>query len=370
MRRSLAAIAVAVAIAVFTFGASHSATSHGAPAAGEKFVFGVIPQQELFDSDFRAMHRGGIGSLRVALYWSRVEARFGPLNWSGFDNLVSRAARSGITVLPYLYGTPKWVANFDGIRCSGDCAKYVPQSSITRKRFERFASEAVRQYGPGGRFWAAHPELPYRPIRIWQIWNEQNSPKYFAPEPDAASYADLLARTSAAIRGVDPGAEILLGGMWGPDNATDVVPTSTYLRRLYAQPGARESFDSIGLHPYASDLRGMLAQIRSARRVARRAGDPGVALWITELGWASSGPRGHYLVKGRRGQAAILSDAYAALLERREEWRLRGAFWYAWKDTDSTYGFICVWCPGAGLRSVDGGGKPAWRSLKRVARRG
>jgi len=359
-----------MAVAVFTLGATHGATSHGARAQGEKFVFGVIPQTHLVGTDYRAMAEGGVRSLRVAVYWPRVEQEPQVIDWSGYDALVGRAARRGVSVLPYLYGSPRWAATSDGIECTSDCSAYAPQSAETRGRFAFFASEAVRQYGPGGRFWAANPDVPYRPITTWQVWNEQNSSKYFAPQPDAGSYAALLQRTAEAIRSVDPQAEILLGGMWGPDSTDGVVPTSTYLDQLYALPGARESFDSVGLHPYSSGLRGMLGQIRSARRAIRRAGDTEVGLWITELGWASDGPSDHHLVKGRRGQAKILGEAYSALLERRERWGLRGAYWYAWKDVEPTDGFICLWCPGAGLRSVDDNGKPAWRKLKRLAHAG
>ena len=368
MRRSLAASALA--LAVFALGASRGAASHGVQPQGERFVFGVIPQGELLGSDYRAMRNGDVRSLRVALYWPRVEPQFRAIDWSDYDAVVGRAARRGVGVLPYLYGTPRWAANFDGIQCSGDCTHHAPRSSLTRGRFAFFASEAVRRYGPGGRFWAAHPDVPYRPIRTWQVWNEQNSSKYFAPHPDVASYAALLQETAAAIRSVDPGAEIMLGGMWGAGGVADVVPASTYLSRLYAQPGARESFDSIGLHPYASSAGGMIAQVRASRRVVNRAGDSAVGLWVTEVGWASTGPEDHYLVKGPRGQAKILEQAYSALLSRSERWQLRGAYWYAWKDTGPADGFICVWCPGAGLRSADGSGKPAWRSLKRLARGG
>lgn len=334
-----------------------------------KFVFGVVPQQQLLENDYRAISHGRVRSLRLPVYWPRVEPEPGRLDWSGYDVLVGQAARRGITVLPYLYGSPGWSARFDGVDCTSDCSRYAPRSPGTRAAFAFFASEAVRQYGPGGRYWAAHPGVPYRPIGSWQVWNEQNSAKYFAPEPDVAGYAALLERTAGAIRSVDPGSEIILGGMWGPDGSKEVVPTSTYLNRLYEQPGASGSFDSLALHPYSSGVDGMLAQIRSARSAARRGGEKRPALWITELGWASDGPAGHYLVKGRRGQAEILRDSYSALLERSDRWRLRGAYWYAWEDTAPTDGFICLWCPGAGLRSASGEGKPAWRSMKRLTRR-
>ena len=56
---------------------------------------------------------------------------------------------------------------------------------------QRFVSGAVERYGPGGSFWAEHPSLPQRPIRTWQIWNEENF-KYFVAKPNPAEYGKLV----------------------------------------------------------------------------------------------------------------------------------------------------------------------------------
>ena len=48
------------------------------------------------------------------------------------------------------------------------------------------------------------------PIQSWQIWNEPNLAKYFAPQPSVSEYARLLEISQAAIRGQDPQAQIVL----------------------------------------------------------------------------------------------------------------------------------------------------------------
>jgi hypothetical protein len=364
MRRLSAAILAAAAIFLpLGFGTIE------ASAKSSRFTFGVIPQENLDGNDFKGIHKAGIKSVRVALPWQQVEPSPGALDWSAFDALAGEAANNRLTLLPFLYGSPAWSAVADGHACfSTDCTIYAPSSDGSRAGFASFAAEAVRRYGPDGQFWAAHPELPYRPIRSWQVWNEQNSSKYFAPQPDVESYAALLKATAAAIDSVDSKADVVLGGMWGPKGTQAVVPIASYLEALYAVEGARETFDSLAVHPYAKTADAVLEQVREARRVAAKFRDRRVGILATELGWASTGPAGHWLVKGRRGQARILRNSYRALLKRQRRWRIRGAWWYAWQDASPGAGFICLWCPGAGLLDVDGARKPSWRAMKKLAR--
>ena len=49
-------------------------------------------------------------------------------DFSGIDPIVLDAARNGIEVLPFLFGTPTWVArDLDGHEsCDPDCATYAP----------------------------------------------------------------------------------------------------------------------------------------------------------------------------------------------------------------------------------------------------
>jgi hypothetical protein len=369
MRRFLISLAGAL-VGVFGLGAiAPVAASAQSPGASD-FVVGVVPQQELSRGDIQLMHSGSIESFRLFINWSDVERVPGLYDWSTSDTAVAVAATEGITVLPFLYGSPTWVALLDGRQCSGaGCATFPPSSELTRASFGRFASAAVERYGPGGTFWATHPDLPHTPIGSWQIWLEQNSPTYFAPKPDVSSYAELLEVAARAIRGADPGAEVVLGGMWGADSVKDaVVPAARYLKRLYRVPGVKANFDSIALHPYARKLSGVFEQIKAARAAAKSARDRKAGLWVTELGWASSGPKKENLVYGPRKQAKLLKQAFASLHRKRRAWRIRGVYWYAWRDTP-TADAICVWCPGAGLFSLDGTPKPAWSSLATLAAR-
>ena len=74
------------------------------------------------------------------------------------------------------------------------------------------------------------------------------------------------------------------------------------------------------------------------------------SLWVTELGWASRGRRSLGLVTDRSGQAHRLARSFARLLRQRDRLNLRGAFWFAWRDTEHGVP-VCSWCPHAGLIS-------------------
>ena len=332
-------------------------------AAGDLLV-GIVPQRAISARETARMTRAGIGSVRFWLSWPSVEHQRGQYDWSIPDQVVESAAASGLEMLPYLAGSPAWAIALDGYACEVKCLAYAPASGLTRTAFASFASAATRRYGPDGSFWQAHPSLPYRPIRAWQVWNEQNSPFFFRPHVDVWSYALLLQRTATAIRGADPGAEVITGGMWSPRSTpAGVVATGRYLRDLYRIDAPYNSFDGISIHPYAPGTRGVLAQVRAARRVANQAGDRDVGLWVTEVGWASSGRRDQNLVKGRRGQARMLHRTFSHFIRRAARWNLRGAYWYAWRDTVRG-GAVCAWCARAGLITRGGRVKPAYEAMR------
>lgn len=392
--------------------------------AEAKPVFGIVPQDGALPDakDLDLMPAGGIQGMRTMMPWATVESKEGTYDWSSTDAVIRETTSRGVAPLVFLYGTPEWAAKADGRNCQGGgCAVYPPKSPATRAAFQAFAAAAAKRYGPGGDFWSVPvntspnagdtgttdpdnpsdtgnglcdllpvcpdptpilpaptpaPPLPGQPpcgctkpspITTWQIWNEQNSPKYFAPKVDIPAYAALLKSTAAGIRSVDPQAEILLGGMWGPNSARKVVtPTKTYLQRLYRLHAAPD-FDSVGLHPYANNAAASLAQLESARRVMNRAGDKKGGIWVTEIGWAGRGPRNNPYFKGLQGQARILTRALSAYKRKARSFNLRGVFWYSWRD--KTGGdLICDWCGHAGLRTKSGAAKPAWKAFVRVAR--
>ena len=148
------------------------------PAEAEPRSFwGVSSQTALGAGDFARMGEAEVGTLRALFSWSTVEPVPGACDWSAIDAIVAEAAANEIAVLPFLYGTPDWVAHgLDRRPCAGDCAVYPPHSDAALLSWRRFVGDAVRRYGPGGEFWAQRPSLPKRPIFAWQIWNSRTRP--------------------------------------------------------------------------------------------------------------------------------------------------------------------------------------------------
>lgn len=268
MRRALAVLFVAG----LTLSLAGPAVA-GARATVPRGFFGVVPQGPLATADFERM-QGVVGTLRIPIYWPRVEPRPGELDFAGLDATITAAAESGVRVLPFVYGTPGWLA--------ADPAR-PPLSAAARSDWVSFLRTLVRRYGPKGELWAAHP-APV-PIRQWQVWNEPNFLLFWRPRPSPTGYARLLRASAGAIRRVDPGARIVAAGLAPVEGG--MLPW-TFLRKLYEVPGVRGTIDLVALHPYSSTLGGMTYQIRKARQVLVAAGDGRKPLLISELGVASS----------------------------------------------------------------------------------
>ncbi len=330
-----------------------------------ELAVGVVPQRPLEPGEGLAMRRAGIGWTRVWLSWAGAEQTKGKYDWGRSDELIGAASGEGLSVLPMLFGSPQWAAQRDRHPCWGHgCIPFAPASSETRDAFAQFAGAAARRYGPSGAFWAQHPAVPYRPIRVWQVWNEQNMNAFFRPRADAEAYAALVAPAAEQIHDQDPEAQVLLGGMFGPRNRRGLVATTRFLADLYGEPQVAGSFDAVAIHPYSGSALGALQQVRRVRRTIHRHGS-GESIWVTEIGWASGGRRGLDLVKDRRRQARLLRRMFSRFVSKHESWDLGGAFWYAWRDTERGMA-VCGWCARAGLISRSGRPKPAYRMLRRV----
>jgi hypothetical protein len=335
-------------------------------AATPRSFYGIVPQGPLGAEDYARMGKGNVGTLRVPLLWGEVDQSSLPFDydWSAFDEVVASAARNRIQVLPTVFGTPHHVAELDG--CASACSIAAPRSQRALAAWHDFLRAAVLRYGPNGTLWTSDPTLPTRPIRVWQIWNEQNSPTYYGPKPDVGDYANLVAEAASAIRGADPGAEIVLGGMFGtPLGGADPAITAwDYIRQLYSHAGAREGFDGVALHPYAASLKKVRSQLALVLDEVRAAGDRNASLWITEIGWASGGEP-HPFNKGKRGQAKRLRQAFRFFTRKRRELDLRNVDWFSWRDAGPRPG-ICKWCPRSGLfRQHSLTPKPAWTAFTR-----
>ena len=342
---------MAIALAAFAAAApAANALPHG--------FWGVSPQKQPSLEQFQRLHRGGVESVRIPVSWAAVQPIQGATpDFSSIDSLVAGAAAAGIEVLPFAYGAPSWAvrnAVVPGSHGSFRAPLTLPvKSGLQRSSWANFLVLLVDRYGPGGAFWAENPGLRPRPIRVWQIWNEENF-KYFVVRPSPADYGKLVNISYAAIHGADSGAKLILGGMFAEPKEAQlrVKPPQAYfatdfLDQVYrTTPGIKSKFIGVALHPYTSMYQRLTPDIEAFRQVLSENHDAGKGLWITEIGWSSE-PLSHNdsFAKGPAGQVKQLKGAFNLFKRRAAAWKLKRIYWFSVDDAPGN----CNFCGGSGL---------------------
>jgi hypothetical protein len=333
----------ALAAALFVLAVPRIAAAEAPPG-----FIGISPQSAPNESDFSLMEEAGVKSVRLPLSWAQVEpvSPFsGPPSWSDFDLGVELAARNGMTVLPFVSGSPRWIAPE---------ARLEPASGWQRRAWASFLREAVRRYGAGGSFWRDNPELPYLPIRAWEIWNEENIVTFGRADPER--FAPLLRISGRVIHDADPGARVIVGGLYGrPLQIPPNVSSGDFLSRLYRARRVKRYFDGVALHPYVATASQIRGQILNLRRIMRVHHDADTPIYVTELGWGSNSFQSRW-ERGPQGQARELDRAFGLLEDHRRSWRIGGVWWFSWADA---YG-ACQFCDSAGLLTANREAKPSW----------
>lgn len=340
------------------------------PAALPDDFFGVVAPELLpakpgaLDQALGAQAKAGVNLIRQPFLWQEIEPRRGTYAWAPYDRLVGEAAKSGIAILPVVFGVPKREA---ARRARG--VKVTATTTMPPKRparFAAFAATLAKRYGSSGTFWRDNPTIPARPITEWQVWNEPNLPPYWGGKPNAAQYAKLLTATARAVRAADAKAVIITGGV--PESRLG-VPLQTFVRGM-VRAGAARSFDVLAVHPYAPTADAVLRKTRQARAAAIRGGAKDPDVWITEFGWATGGPGGGFTVSERR-QAELIGDVLTKAVAQRESLHLRGLVYYAWRDLPVYPGGKDFWGLHTGLVRKNNAVKPslsAWAAATKAAR--
>jgi Beta-galactosidase len=354
------------------------------PAKGTGF-FGIVPQTTLTPKDVEYMKAGGIEAIRWPMLWGAMEpTKKGPYNWAVFDPVVEEAALQGLSVLPFILATPHWLAKKETT---------LPINNATqRKAYVTFLKAVVERYGPGGQFWVEHSpatirreqakqkegpdyELPGAqlkpiarpvPIKTWEIWNEANY-FYFAYPVDPIAYAKLLKLSTPVIKRTEPGAKVILTGLFGRPTAGAKrgMPAAQFLEGLYKVPGIKSYFDGVALHPYAIDSEELEEIVEELHEVTVKAHDH-VPLYITEMGWGSQNDfHIDAFEHGVQGQVEELKAAYKYLLANRARLDLKQVYWFSWKDLPES----CAFCDSVGFFKGNATKfipKPAWRAFVQI----
>jgi hypothetical protein len=367
MSRNLRAWTALLAIAASSAGV-FAATAEAVPAQ----FWGVVPQATPTLEQFQRLKRGGVDSIRTPVGWNAVQpVSGGPIEWSGVDAVVRGAATAGLEVLPFLSGAPGWAVPVD--RRWGSPRTLPVRTALQRAGWTNFVRQAVLRYGPDGSFWAENPTVPKRPIRTWQIWNEENF-KYFVAQPNPAEYGKLVKLSYSAIKGVDSGAQLILGGMFAtPIEATfkkhppQAFFAADFLNRMYkTTPGIKTKFSGVAIHPYTGSYRDLPLKIEEVRGALKANHDAGKGLWITELGWSSGPPSsdgGNSFAQGPAGQVRQLKGAFGLFQRNQVRWKIRRVYWFSVDDQTGA----CNFCDGSGLFGPGFVPKPSWKAYVKFA---
>jgi hypothetical protein len=230
-----------------------------------------------------SMEHGGLGVVRRDAAWELVEprpparSRRHAYRWQPTDRMVRALARHGLRWYPIINYSARWAASRRG-------EVFSPPG---RDDYVAFARALAARYGRNGSFWRGRPQDRTHPVKAYEIWNEPNASLFWRPQNGAPErYAALYRAARRGLRGVDPGARVVIGGL------TTYVPGSTpvpeFLRRMAARLGGLGEVDAVGLHPYGDSLAQVLGSIQEARRTLDELGGSRVPLDVTEVGWTTT----------------------------------------------------------------------------------
>lgn len=247
---------------------------------------------------FALQSRTGMPVVRFKVSWTAVEPAPDRWVWAPYDRAYAQMLRAGLRPLLVAIGGPCWT------RPDRPCAPAPPDADFDSDWAE-YVRKLVERY----------PDA----VGV-EVWNEPNSVLLFPPRPDPVRFEKLLAAAHDAVKEVDPGMPVVLGGLFASDRTGGyAIADQEFLAAVLAAGGGDE-IDAIGAHPYPRtrepeagpvryDLSAMqraLDRLRSARDAF---GYSELPIWITEVGVSTmSGARFPPGVSGAV-QARVLLDA-------------------------------------------------------------
>ena len=191
----------------------------------------------LVTQEFGRMASSGVESVRTNFFWSKGQPSPGVTDFSRTDALVNEAATHGLSLLPVVTAAPRWARQYPSK--TGSPPKRVAD-------YTAYLEALVERYGPKGTFWTEAADVPKRPIREWQIWNEPELPyQWHRPankgfKSVAPAYGALLRASRHTLKAPGPRGEGGAGGTYQqvlerPRDAVRARPDPPPVRRGRAE---------------------------------------------------------------------------------------------------------------------------------------
>jgi hypothetical protein len=237
--------------------------------------------------------------VRLTFEWADLEPSKGSYSNSTlatYDRAVSVARSAGMNVDVTVYTTPKW-ASANG-STSGPPANNADYANVMSFLAKRYRGQ----------------------VQAWEIWNEENTQRFWSTGSDPTRYAGLLRAAYPAVKAADPGATVVFGGTFGND--------SGYLAWAY-KAGAKGYFDVMAVHPYSGSEppdHPWFTGYRGVHDVMVEWGDA-KPMWFTEFGWSTTSDSNGvgYGSTGEAIQADYLLRAYRMI---EQDPYVQVAIWY------------------------------------------
>jgi hypothetical protein len=303
--------------------------------------------------------QGGVESARVVFNWDLAQGTpNGAIKWSRIDRLVTNAVKRGMSVLPVVEYAPNWAKQYPG---------QVASPPKQPSDYTAFLRACIERYGPNGTFWGKHPELPNKPLREWEVWNEPEIIFHWYRQPrgrawgksDAKRYVKLLRASYKAVHDADPGAKVVLAAL--------SIDSWKNLKKLYDWTDIEGQFDVAAIQAYSGTTAFIPTLMRRFRSALDTHGASGVPIYVTEMTWPAAKGKAHphyttgYMagfLTDNNGAAARLTEGYKILRGMRSELKLKRVYWYTGVSAYSGPNEFEY----SGLLTVKNGGPAAWPS--------
>jgi hypothetical protein len=268
-----------------------------------------------------AVHTLGTHWVRMFVAWPQLEPARGSYNalwFTAYEKLYGELP-AGSKVILDMVDTPSWETGSSNI--------HTPPASASD--YAAYLAYVAQRLG--------------NRVTAYEIWNEEDEPRWWTGAPDPAGYVQLLRAAYPAVKRAEPNATVVLGGLTGNDY--------TFLEGVY-QAGGKGFFDAVGVHtdtacnvlsPYEF-LRGpsnrMVADSFLAYREVHQtmlANGDNKPIWMTETSWRTTSAtcsEGAWAGQKPEGvtpeqQATFLAQAYHCM---KEDPYLQVALWFPLQD--------------------------------------